>query len=259
MVRKTARSFTLWTTLAAAAFVFAAVSTSDYVDARTGIPIRFEVTDEMFPPSWQADDVRARAVRIDDSEIDRSLRLVDAAMAMYPADLLKENVEAVFFVKEMRFYWLKYGGTNSRDTIYIANRGAAKGFSDQYIVSTFHHEISSILARNHPQKFDKAAWSAANGEDFQYRSSGMQSLKDGTAETRYDEQFHPDGFLNQYATSSMEEDFNTFAEAIFTGDQGFWQIADTYPRVGRKALVILEFYRALDPGFTEEHFRSLAR
>ncbi|MCH8978142.1 MAG: hypothetical protein IH945_02730 [Armatimonadetes bacterium] len=259
MAPRTARSLTLWTALAAAAFVYAAVSSSDYVDARTGIPIRFDVTDAMFPPSWHGGKVRATAVGVDEAEVDRSLQLVDTAMAKYPAGLLRENLEAVFFVKEMRFYGLKYGGTNSRDTVYIANRGVRQGFTDRYVLSTFHHELSSILLRNHASKFDAEAWRSANRDGFRYRSSGMESLKDGTADTKYDHRFHVDGFLNQYATSSLEEDFNTFAEALFIGDRRFWEIVDRFPRVERKADAILAFYGALDPGFTEEHFRDLAQ
>ena len=258
MAPRTARSLTLWTALAAAAFVYAAVSTTDYVDARTGIPIRFDTTDDMFPPSWRGGKVRASAVRVDAGEVNRSLELVDAAMSKYPAGLLKQNIDAVFIVKEMRFYGLKYGGTNSRDTIYVSNRGVGDGFTDHYILSTFHHELSSILLRNYPVMFDRAAWLAANRDGFTYRSSGMESLKDGTAGTKYSRRFHLDGFLNQYATSSMEEDFNTFAEALFTGDSRFWEAVDRYPRVEKKAAVILAFYAALDPGYTEEHFRSLA-
>ena len=259
MVLTTARSLTLWTALFAAAFVYAAVSSSDYVDARTGIPIRFEMTDDMFPTSWVGGDVRATAVGVDVSEVDRSLQLVDAAMVKYPAGLLRENLEAVYFVKQMRFYGLKYGGTNSRNTIYIANRGVRQGFTDQYILSTFHHELSSILLRNHAEQFDNDAWQAANVEGFRYRSSGMQSLKDGTADTKYGGQFHVDGFLNQYATSSMEEDFNTYAEALFMGDHRFWEIVDRFPRVQQKADVILAFYGSLDPGYTEGYFRGLGQ
>ena len=259
MAPRTARSLTLWTALAAAAFVYAAASSSDYVDARTGIPIRFEMTDDMFPPSWLGGEVRATAVSVDKAEVDRSLQLADAGMANYPAGLLKENLEAVYFVKEMRFYGLKYGGTNSRGTVYITNRGVRQGFTDLYILSTFHHELSSILLRNHPEKFDSAAWHAANREGFRYRSSGMESLKDGSADTKYGHRFHIDGFLNQYATSSMEEDFNPYAEALFMGDRRFWEIVDRFPRVEQKADVILAFYGALDPGYTEEHFRGLAQ
>ena len=258
MAPRTARSLTLWTALAAAAFVYAAVSTSDFVDARTGIPIRFDMADDMFPPSWRGGRVHATAVRVDASEVSRSLELVDAAMSKYPAGLLKQNVEAVFIVKEMRFYGLKYGGTNSRDTIYVTNRGVGDGFTDRYILSTFHHELSSILLRNHAEMFDKAAWHAANRDGFSYRSSGMQSLKDGTADTKYSRRLHLDGFLNQYATSSMEEDFNTFAEALFTGDSRFWEVVDRFPRIAEKAEVILSFYQGLDPQFTEQYFRSVA-
>ncbi len=211
------------------------------------------------PESWLSAEIRGQAVPLDSSEERRSRAIVTRAISLYPQSLLDQNLSSVFVVKELWFYGVKYGGTNSRTSIYIANRGTQQGFTDAFIASTFHHELSSILLRNHPERLDEAAWRDANRAGDQYRKSGTQSLLDGTAETRYSANFHVNGFLNQYGTSSVEEDFNTFAEALFSGDDRFWRAVDQFSRVEKKKDLIVAFYQSLDPLFTEEYFRAISR
>ncbi|MEX2243864.1 MAG: hypothetical protein WD716_08475 [Fimbriimonadaceae bacterium] len=231
---------------------------ADTSDPRTGVPIRYEIDASTFPASWRGGEVNARATRIPRSEDARSQRLAMAALGRYPREVVTKHLRAVHFVGEMSFYGVPYGGTNSRDAVYIANRGADAGFDDAFIVSTFHHEFSSILLRNNPDRFDELAWTGANAPHARYGTGGTQAIKDGTANTAYRAELHSAGFLNQYSTSSVEEDFNTFAEALFRGDARLWNICRQFPRVARKKDLIVAFYASLDPSLTEEFFRSLA-
>ena len=232
---------------------------ADSHDPRTGVPIRFEVDHATFPASWRGGEINAMATRIQRSEDARSLRLAQSALGKYPRAIVTKNLRAVQFVREMSFYGVPYGGTNSRDSVYIANRGADAGFDDAFIVSTIHHEFSSILLRNNPEGFDELAWTAANAPHARYGTGGTQAIKDGTANTAYRAELHSAGFLNQYSMSSVEEDFNTFAEALFRGDARLWNICRQFPRVAKKKDLIVAFYASLDPSFTEEFFRSLAK
>ncbi len=210
----------------------------------------------MFPPAWRGGEVAASATQLASYEEARCKRIAFEALSRYPIDLVRKNLRAVYFADEIRFFGLSYGGTNSRDTIYIANRGATEGFTDSFLARTFHHEFSSILLRNNPDKFDVQAWCAANRSP--YGDGGIQALRNGTYETRYAEKWNVDGFLNQYGASSLEEDFNTFAEALFTGDREFWSLAAKYPRLKDKVTVAIAFYQALDPSLSERFFKALA-
>lgn len=184
---------------------------------------------------------------------------MDKALAKYPAKLLTENLTAIHFAKKLRFYGLSYGGTNSLDTVYIANRGVRAGFTDRFLEAAFHHEFSSILLRNFSDEFDYLAWTGANRAGFSYHSDGTEAVRSGRSDTKFRPEFHAQGFLNEYATASIEEDFNTFAEAIFLGERKFWKAVDLWPRVHTKAMIVIQFYRHLNSDLTEEYFRSLSR
>ena len=236
-----------------------AIATPAVVTVDAGISVKFEISPEMFPASWRSGEVDAQAEPIAGDQKARSVRAMDKALAKYPAELLSDNLTAIYFAKKLQFYGLSYGGTNSLDTVYIANRGAKAGFTDRFLEAAFHHEFSSILLRNHSDEFDYQAWTDSNRAGFSYHSDGTEAVRSGQADTTFRPEFHAKGFLNEYATASVEEDFNTFAEAILLGERKFWKAVDLWPRVHTKAMIVIQFYEHLNSNLTEEYFRSLSR
>ncbi len=228
-------------------------------DPRTGTPIKTELDAAMFPASWQKPEIKPSAVAVDKGEAFRSQICAEEALKRYPVELVKKNLKAVYFAKELNFYGVQFGGTNSQDTIYLANRGERQGFTGEYLVSAFHHEFSSILLRNYWDKFDEDAWFDANAPGVEYRDGGVIAIRDGMSDTTFKAKYNVDGFLNEYGNASLEEDFNTFAEALFGSDRTFWTLVDRYPRLAKKKDLIVAFYGKLDPMFTENYFRSLSR
>lgn len=229
------------------------------VDPRTQIPIVCKIEPEMFPTSWRAEPINARAVELAENEVERSKLLVKKALDAYPVPVLKRSLRKVYISKSIEFYGLGYGGTNSTDAVYLANDGIPQGYTDAYLVGSFHHELSSIFLRNFPSYLDQKAWNAALPKDFKYRGDGTQSLREGTASTDHRPEFQAQGFLAQYATSSQEEDFNMTAEALFTNRPDFWAAQAKYPALKTKVGLVIAFYNRLDPQFTETYFRNLAQ
>ena len=225
---------------------------------RTAVPVLTRVESNMFPSSWTNASVRATAQPLDPSEVDRSVNILKHAMDKYPSRVIQQNLRKVYVCQKLMFYGLSYGGTNSADSLYLANRGKNFGFSDQFLEESFHHEFSSILLRNYYDIFDADAWSSCNGT-MKYRVDGTQAVREGTASTHYDSKFNQQGFLAQYATASLEEDFNMMAEGLFSGSRKYWQTIDAYPRLKHKMQAIVNFYHRLDPVFTEARFRSFQR
>jgi hypothetical protein len=212
----------------------------------------------MFPASWKRGEVRAFAESLDLTEVERSRDILRRAMDKYPDAVLQSNLRRVFVLGRLTFYGLPYGGTNSLDTLYLANRGRTEGFSDQYLEESFHHELSSILLRNFPEALDRKAWLSANPPGFVYRGDGTEAVRTGTASTRYSARWHAQGFLAQYGTASLEEDFNMVAEGLFAGGGNFWRIVSQYPRLRQKAKAAMRFYRQVSSAFSEETFRAYA-
>jgi hypothetical protein len=224
---------------------------------KTPVPIFTRIDTEMFPESWVAGEPKASATSLPDSEKDRSLRVVAYGLAKYPEDFLKANLKKVYVVATLEFYGLPYGGTNSSDTVYLSNRGVRNGYTDLYLEESFHHEFSSILLRNERRSFNRRAWVACNDPEITYQGDGTQALRDGTADTKYRDEWHEKGFLAEYATASIEEDFNMMVEGLFSGDARFWRAVDKFPRIKAKADQTIAFYHKLNESFTEQKFRAM--
>lgn len=222
----------------------------------SGVRIDTDLDDTTFPASWKASPILATGKALAAKEIDRAVKNIRKGLAKYPESVLKRELKRVNLLKEMTFYGFPYGGTNSRDTVYVTDNGAELGYTDLYIESAFHHEFSSILLRNHPDYLDAAAWKKALPPDFAYRGDGLTSVKTGTASLAYDPELYKSGFLNQYATSSQEEDFNVTAEALMVGRKELWEGIEQEPMLKAKANAVMDFYAKVDKTFTREWFAA---
>lgn len=223
------------------------------------VRISFAYSPSIFPVEWQASPISAAGERIAASEISRSKAIMVKALEKYPGASLRNDLKIVYFLKSMQFYDVGYGGTNSTDALYLTNSGVASGYTDLYLEQTFHHEYSSILYRNHPSFINETAWKSANIAGFDYNDpeNGVGAIRNNESSQDLDTALCRKGFLTQYSLSGFENDINTFAQNIFSPSEGFWQIADKYPRISKKLKLLIAFYNKIDPAFTEDYFRKL--
>ncbi|HEX7903373.1 MAG TPA: hypothetical protein VF487_05805 [Chitinophagaceae bacterium] len=224
-----------------------------------GVKASFAYSTTIFPESWQGAPISAKGESIANAEINRSKKVTIKALAKYPASLLSNDLKAIYWVRKMSFYDVGYGGTNSTDALYLTNDGINLGYTEKYLEQTFHHEFSSILYRNHPGQLDTTSWKTANSKDFNYNDpeDGVGAIRKNASSQDLDTFLCKRGMLTQYALSSMENDVNTFAQNIFCPSYGFWKMVDNYPRIRKKALLLISFYNKLNPLFTEQYFRKL--
>ena len=220
--------------------------------------IIFTADINIFPSSWYDSPIDAKAESLAAGEIERSKKIIITALDKYPTRLLKYNLKNVYVLKSMNFYGVNYGGTNSSDNVYVVNDGAVMGYTDILIEKIFHHEFSSVLKYNY--SFDETAWRQVNPEGFVYfdeATGGAGAIKAGRASQEFDPSEHEIGFLYEYAESTAENDFNSFAENIFMGDKNFFNTVESYGKLEMKLDLIVQFYNSLDPIFTIEYFKGL--
>lgn len=226
-------------------------------EAQQKIEIIFEVEEDMFPYSWRGGDINGKARPLEEQEHERSMKLVKKAMDKYPDGFLEQYITRVYVLDYLEFYGLAFGGTNSDDVVYIVNQGKTMGYTDEYVEQTFHHEFSSILFRKNPDSFNRQGWIACN-KNFTYGTGGVDALRDNTSSTEMDTYYAEMGVLCQYATSDIEEDFNTFAEQLFCASEGFWELTNDFPLLNKKLKLIVQFYQKLDPLFTLQYFSKIS-
>jgi hypothetical protein len=223
-----------------------------------GIEVRFSYSRDIFPLSWQASPINAIGDAISPVEVQRSKMVIAEAINKYPGEVLRRDLQHIYFLRDMKFYNTPYGGTNSSDAVYLCNDGEKAGYTNHYLEQTFHHELSSILFRKHAVLLDTAKWKEANIPGFDYNDpeNGVGSIRKNQTSQEIDTVLCLQGFLTQYSQSSMENDINTYAQNLFRPSLEFWTVAYKYPRVGRKMRLLIAFYQGIDPAFTEEFFRK---
>lgn len=223
-----------------------------------GVYIGFTYTPAIFPASWRVSPINAYGENILSEEIQRTRSVAIKALNKYPVALLR-NIKAVYFLKQMRFFDVFYGGTNSHDMLYLVNNGISQGYNDIYLEQTFHHEFSSILFRNFPSLFDTTTWKNANHPGFTYNDpeNGVGAIRNSLSSQQLDSLLCSKGVLTQYGGSSIENDVNTFAQNLFVPEKNFWLYADRYPRIKKKTGLLIIFYNKINPLFTEQYFRNL--
>ncbi len=223
------------------------------------VHVGFLYSKEIFPQSWQGGSINAAGQQIDRKEIPRSKSIIAKALSKYPGSILSSNLKAVYFLKEMMFYDVGFGGTNSSDAVYITNEGLSLGYTDRFVEQSFHHEFSSILFRTHPSFIDTSAWKDANVAGFIYNDpeDGVGAIRNKQSSQLLNTLFCGKGLLTQYSASSLENDVNTFAQNLFSPEKDFWNYVDRFRGIKKKADLLINFYNRLNSAFTETYFRKM--
>ncbi len=222
------------------------------------VTVSFAYSKNIFPESWQPAPINARGEMISAREVSRSKTASILALQKYPEALLDKNLSAVYWLKNMHFYDVGYGGTNSNNALFLTNDGEVLGYTMKYMEQTLHHEFSSILYRNYKKLFSDSTWIAANAYNFDYTDpeAGVGAIRKNASSQDIDTALCAIGMLTQYAMSGLENDLNTFAQNLFCPSPGFWKVVDNYPRIRTKVSLLISFYNKLAPLFTETYFRQ---
>ena len=230
------------------------------ITSQYGLTIVY-VIDEAFPPIYVGGGgahAKIQSIKaIKGTILIRYPDILQKALAKYPVHVVKKYLNAIYFAGVLKDMGIKYAGTYDpfRGIIYLINDGS---ISDQMTLSAFHHEFSSLLLARHG--FSLNSWLDNNPEGFKYRYERFKKPEDvyGDISDQGTDADYDNGFMNTYAQTNFENDFNEYAAMIFTYPEKFREIMSKYPRVRAKFLVFLDFYRKIDPVFTEEYLLGKA-
>ena len=212
-----------------------------------------------FPYTWYSGQINGKAISLDSSEIKRSTEIVKKALAKYPVDVIKKNLDKVYVMKSLKFFGVNYGGTNAKNKVYIANNGTIAGYANDFIERSFHEEFSSVLLANYPDVFDNKHWAGVNDINFKYSCwNGFEAIKSGNASEDFNEVLNEKGFLDEYGMSTMENDMNSFAKNMFMAKSNFWRIVAQNNRLSMKLELVVEFYKKIDKTFTLDYFKKIS-
>jgi len=228
------------------------------IASKYGIKIVYEIGDDFFsplenplipagPPKYsKVKSIRHRVlIRYPD--------ILQKAFEKYPLEVIKKYLNAIYFAGDIDADGFQAGGAYDpfRRIVYLVDNG---GKNDEQAMRTFHHEFSSLLLNSHSFWVDP--WTDHNPKDFKYLRdiytwNEIQKKVDISREGT--EKDYEKGFMRVYGQTSFENDFNEYSAMIFTYPRKFKKIMNRYPRVRGKFMVWLQYYKKIDPIFTEEY------
>jgi hypothetical protein len=197
-----------------------------------------------FPKEWLREPIRCEGAQVEVSETQRVIPIIETFESVFYSKTLRKNLTDIYLVSELKCYGKTFGGTNSRTSIYLNVGPRNKGYSDGFILSTLHAEYSSILMRNYA--FPTKAWSAINDNDFTYPNNEVQVVEQNGLYTQTPDLLAA-GFLDNYAATSLENDFNEFASWLFVRSEDLCRLQANYRKINQKAVLAENFYSKIDP------------
>ncbi len=208
--------------------------------------VRVHVTydrESYFPTRWKRAPISVQGIQIEPEGAMQLRRVIPGFLAMYPRVLFANNLRNIYLLKSLSLYGLKYGGTYSRGSIYIASRGEDHGRNDLFLSATMHSEFSSILYRNYD--FPTREWSKINESGWRYVGSGKDLL--GRPNLLHEtEDLLRSGFICAYGQASIEEDVNMYVFSVIHRWRSLNSAAARYKRVKQKLEILTQFYERVN-------------
>ena len=203
-----------------------------------GVPIIWNPDDDVFLSTGSY-----RGTRLGASRAKQAIAAVHASMRRYPQWILGQHLEKVVLVDTLTHKTGgMIGGLASGGTIFLTARSAIHG--------AFHHELAHVLHQTYGERLSEQHWHSVNPPGFQYGAPAA-----GSSRPRGD---LAAAFVSAYAMTNVREDFAETAEALFgKGYENTFNGARE-EALKRKAGMLMEFYRSIDPVFTKEYFKNLS-
>lgn len=221
-------------------FVFAnSPVTKDSIKTVYGIDILQAQTENELPAVMfqQYSSVKLRPSS--EEKLEESLILLPGILDKYPKTVLDETLRRIWFYDDLLVDGVDFAGTYGENEVFIS-------ISDlQSIGLTIHHEISTLLLMKYP--FDITGWVNSSSEKVPYQLSFESSTKDYSL--LGNEELFTEGYLSQYSTKDPENDFNMYAETIFSNPEVMEKLVNTYPKIKERYEHVKKFYLSIDSEF----------
>jgi len=199
-----------------------------------------------FPPEWLAPPISGEGSQMPKDEVERTIEAIKNFVPAYPKEVLAKNLTDIYLVSGMKFYGKGFGAAYGKSAIYVNNEGRTRGYTQEFLLSQMHSELSSIFLMNYAGEFPMDAWKNINPEGWRYNGTGVEMLGQSDIFAQTDELLSR-GFLVKYSQSSLENDVNMFAFWAFTKAEKLKELTSEYARIGQKFQLVVEFYKGIHP------------
>lgn len=162
----------------------------------------------------------------------------------YNEAFLKGKIESIMLFKNIKYLNSNVGGLSDGNTIWLKLRDLPQESLNKKYSEVLHHEFSSNVYKQ-ISFMKRTIWKKMNYV-YHYTVSYLKKcLNDPSFAISSTEEILSGGFLNNYALTNDENDFNIYAENLFTEPEKLKKLKATYPNIKIKLEKLKEYYREL--------------
>jgi hypothetical protein len=219
------------------------------IEQAHGIKIGYGSPADFWTPPFKPEDATSPWISMQQAKLPNvavALDGVDVALDRYPPGFVARLIRAIFICDELRMGGESASGTVGPAWIILSapSRYGVEGIRFASVVIV-HHELSSLVLRVDPTTWHLWAELAPAGWQFVEDPGGALRRGHGPAPPL------EMGFLSAYGATNLENDFNVYAETIFTEPASLALLARQHPMIRRKLDLVLAAYVAIDPRFAD--------
>lgn len=192
---------------------------------------------------------RISGYQAQNTTIDNFYPALNKFFHVYDKMFLNRNIKQIFLVKSLKYRGDMVGGLSDGSSIYICldDYSNYQNYRDNIYFHALNHEFSSHIL-NKMSYTKKIVWRSITHFYNETAEFLSKCLRDTTFSRGVEESLLEKGLLTRYSSTNMENDFNVYAEILFSGDRSIISAKQKYPNVKRKLDILKEVYR--DAGFT---------
>ncbi len=177
-----------------------------------------------------------------------SLDALASAITRYPSGFIDKLVQRIALAGQITLWNTQVGGFFAANTIALNAHDVTTPGGQTFLADSFHHELSSIV-RNQTL-FNVSDWTAANPPNFAYATTAVyKSILTQRPSVEGNDTLHTQGFVSLYGTTSLDNDWNTYAERVFGHPRDFAAQITHFPKMALKTRQLLDIYTKMDPRF----------
>ncbi|MBI9073769.1 MAG: hypothetical protein JEZ02_00060 [Desulfatibacillum sp.] len=203
---------------------------------------------DFFPRMWRDKAGYVHGQQASLNQVQQALPIIREFMDAYPPDVITQHLTDIFLLGRLEMMGHSIGGTYYSMWLYVL---VSPHLSQATVLSTLHHEFSSLLMKSHP--FPKEQWEQTNAPGWKYAGGSRNMIEkiesQGKAHNSLSHELFSRGFLVSYGQSCVEDDFNVYAGWLFTRRRELDTLASQYPRIRQKRDLCVEFFKSVSPDF----------
>lgn len=223
------------------------------IEQAHGIRIGYGSPADFWTPPFKPEDATAPGVEMQPAAPENvaiALEGIEAGLDQYPPGFVARLIHAIFICGQLRMGGVEAGGTAGPAWIIVAAPSdlGTEGIRTGSLLDV-HHELSSFVLRVNPAT--RAQWSEFAPAGWNFVEDAAGALHRADASTPSPET----GFLSAYGATNLENDFNVYAEKMFTEPDNLARLAQAHPLIRRKLDFVRAKYVAIEPEFAERFRR----